>query len=114
MSSRSDGGWPPFPEPQSAPIPLKRIAPDALASRSQSINPWIKASRPCCCLTKTPYRGLFRTETGEREPTEDELRRIGSFPEDFRFIGGKLKMWERIGNSVPPPLDAGNRRSVEG
>lgn len=85
-----------------AVIPLKAICQDAIASRSESINPWIPAARPCCTLTKTPFRGLLKIADGLREPTESELRTIGSFPGEFRFIGGKMRMWERIGNSVPP------------
>lgn len=102
MSSPSDGGWPPFPLPRGEPVPLKRIAPDVIACRSQGNNPWIASSRPCCTITKTPYTEIFLLRGGQtREPTEDELRAIGSFPADFWF-GTKRNAWERIGNSVPP------------
>lgn len=38
-----------------------------------------------------------------RMPSETELKRMGSFPDDFKFTSYK-KAWERIGNSVPPML----------
>jgi site-specific DNA-cytosine methylase len=72
-----------------------------LACRSEAINPWIAATRPCCTITKTAFSGLFKTARGLREPTEDELKIIGSFPPEFWF-GSKRNAWERIGNAVPP------------
>ena len=36
--------------------------------------------------------------------TIPEIRRIGSFPDDFKFIGTFKEKWARIGNSVPPNL----------
>lgn len=101
MSSRSDGGWPPFPEPAGRPIPLRKVAPDVIACRSEAINPWIPSIRSCCTITKTPFRGIFKTARGVREPTEAELKIIGTFPEAFRF-GSKANAWARIGNCVPP------------
>src|SRR6266704_5446351 len=41
------------PQIESQPIPLKAIIPDAIASRSMKINPWVPASRSCVTLTKT-------------------------------------------------------------
>lgn len=37
-----------------------------------------------------------------RRVTIPELRRIGSYPDSFQFIGEYKHVWERIGNSVPP------------
>jgi len=102
---REDLGIEPgHPKPQNTPRALREIANDAVASRSQKINPWIPASLPVCTITKTPFDGLLRTAVGTRQPTIDELRGFGSFPADFQFPGGKAKAWERIGNSVPPNL----------
>jgi DNA (cytosine-5)-methyltransferase 1 len=39
---------------------------------------------------------------GDRAITEAEAKRIGSFPDGFRFVGGYRKSLARIGNSVPP------------
>ena len=105
LGARNDLGiQPTHPLPQTRPIPLARVIPDATASRSQNINPWIPATRPACTITKTQYKGLLRTKAGVREPTLDELKALGSFPGPFTFAGGKMRAWERIGNSVPPNL----------
>ena len=93
---------PTHPKPQTREVALRNICQDATASRSQANNPWISASRAVCTITKTPFDGLLRVAKGTRQPTEQELRRFGSFPNSFQFIGGKAKAWERIGNSVPP------------
>jgi DNA (cytosine-5)-methyltransferase 1 len=95
---------PSHPKPQTKPVALRDIIPDATASRSQKINPWIPSSRAICTITKTPFAGIVKTATGVRPLTESELRRVGSFPDSFRFAGGPSNQWERIGNSVPPNL----------
>ena len=95
---------PSHPKPQNKPIPLQSICPDAIASRSEKINPWIPSSKAVCTITKTPFDGLLKTSEGTRQPTEAELSIFGSYPKTFKFIGGKKKQWERIGNSVPPNL----------
>ncbi|MCP5016917.1 MAG: DNA cytosine methyltransferase [Ketobacter sp.] len=60
------------------------------------------------------FRTLKKTETGGdrslikcgketvRKPSDDEYRRIGSFPQGYVFHGGVLDLSKRIGNSVPP------------
>ena len=102
---RNDLGIEPsHPKPQTRPVALREIAADALASRSQKINPWIPSSRPICTITKTPFDGIIQTTAGTRPLNDSELRRVGSFPESFRFVGGLSNQWERIGNSVPPNL----------
>lgn len=95
---------PSHPAPQTKPIPLFKICKDAVASRSQGINPWILSSRPVCTITKTPFDGLLKTDKGTRQPTELELSIFGSFPKTFGFVGGKTQQWMRIGNAVPPNL----------
>ena len=52
-------------------------------------------------LIKTPER-LFHPELNA-SPSLTQLKRIGSFPDEFKFTGYK-KAWARIGNSVPPNL----------
>lgn len=34
--------------------------------------------------------------------TTPELKKLQSFPDDFKFIGSTIQQWGRIGNSVPP------------
>lgn len=102
---RNDLGIEPsHPKPQTRPAPLREIAPDARASRSQKINPWIPSSQSICTITKTPFDGIIQTATGTRPLNGSELRRVGSFPDSFLFIGGLSNQWARIGNSVPPNL----------
>jgi len=102
---RNDLGIDPsHPKPMTEPQSLRSIAPDAIASRSQKINPWIPAHCPVCTITKTPFDDLIRTAAGTRQPTLNELRCFGSFPSMFAFVGGKANAWGCIGNSVPPNL----------
>jgi DNA (cytosine-5)-methyltransferase 1 len=75
-----------------------------IASRSQRINPWVDASRASVTICKTMFSGMFRTASGVRCPTVREMARIGSFPDQFQFIGVQRNAWARVGNSVPPLL----------
>jgi DNA (cytosine-5)-methyltransferase 1 len=45
--------------------------------------------------------GLFHP-IKDRPLTIEECKRIGSFPDQFKFIGSFREQWNRIGNSVPP------------
>lgn len=89
------------PKAQTQPIPLKSIIPDALASRSMKINPWVPATRPCVTLTKTSSDFQLKTKSGIRNLTIEEATRIASFPATFQWTDAKHGR-ERIGNSVPP------------
>lgn len=99
------GVEPSHPQGWSQPIPLRAIAQDAVACRSQQINPWIDASRPVCTITKTPYKRMLLLPSGrERSPTLLELSQFGSFPAQFAWTSNLHDAWARIGNSVPPLL----------
>jgi len=39
-----------------------------------------------------------------RALTIPELKRLGGFPDDYKFLGSFEDRWARIGNCVPPPL----------
>jgi DNA (cytosine-5)-methyltransferase 1 len=93
------------PLPVGVVVPLKAVAPDVIACRSQGINPWIESNRPCCTVTKTLYEKMFRTRDGSvRCPDERELKLLSSFPEGFRFVGSFRNRAARMGNCVPPLL----------
>ena len=47
------------------------------------------------------FAGLL-PPVGDRYTTIPELKRLGSFPGQFQFVGGFGEQWARIGNSVPP------------
>ena len=102
IGSRSDMTEPSYPVPQGLPLSLRSVCPDVMASRSERINPWIPSCRPCCTITKTAYRGLFRVAHGERAPSLAELKELSSFPVSFIFAGNDNAAWARIGNSVMP------------
>lgn len=64
----------------------------------------LSENKPCPTITKT----VRLSQTGLIHPTEDrfltinELKRLASFPDDFRFIGKFEQQWARIGNAVMP------------
>ena len=103
VGTREDIGIDPsHPSAWSEPTPLRAVAPDVIASRSQRINPWVDSSRASVTICKTMFSGMFRTREGIRCPTVRETARIGSFPDQFKFVGVQRHAWARIGNSVPP------------
>lgn len=68
----------------------------------------VTGSRPSGAIVKNMMIGgantrLVRCKEGWRYLTDDEIKRIGSFPRDFVFTD-RENMIERIGNSVPPNL----------
>lgn len=44
------------------------------------------------------------TAASSRKFTIAELRRLCGFPDDFVLTGSYAQQWERLGNSVPPPM----------
>lgn len=92
---------PTHPAGQGRPIALSNICNDALASKSQQINPWIDANKSAATIGKQMRDWSIKTKTGIRKPYYDELLQLGSFPLQMRFRD-YLSAWERIGNSVPP------------
>ncbi len=60
---------------------------------------------PCWTLTKWQAAGMwggFLHPEGNRYLSIPELKRCATFPDDFKFEGGLVDAWQRIGNSVPP------------
>lgn len=67
----------------------------------------IDPDKPSPTLPKTQTGRGFATICHPYEPralTINEAKIIGSFPEDFKFVGTYSEQWARIGNSVPPNL----------
>lgn len=65
-------------------------------------------SKPSYTVTKTfaeGMAGLLHWEE-ERWMTIAELKRLSSFPDDFKFIGKFDEQWARIGNAVMPKFMA--------
>lgn len=62
--------------------------------------------KPCPTINKSHGQSLSMAGLLHpielRRPTIREIKRIGSFPDSFDFIGDFAAQWARIGNSVPP------------
>lgn len=56
------------------------------------------------------FTGPFHWDS--RHFTADELKRLQSFPDDYRIVGSYNKVVEQIGNSVPPRLARAVAQSV--
>jgi len=66
---------------------------------------WNKPSRTILKSIGKPnsnYGGGLIHPDISRHLTIPELKRLGSFPDEYQFIGKFIEQWARIGNSVPP------------
>lgn len=65
-----------------------------------------RLDRACPCIMQTggssPGTSGVSHPIEKRKFTIAELRRVFSFPEDFKTVGSFPQQWERIGRSVPP------------
>ena len=65
----------------------------------------VNPHKPSPTIPKTcPGTGGLLHWAEKRTLTIEELRRVSSFPDDFKFKGSFTNQWMRIGNSVPPNL----------
>ena len=73
------------------------------------------AFQTCKVNPLRPSPTLMKSQTGRgfatlmhwsecRALSIGEGKRIASFPDDFRFLGGYQEQWSRIGNCVPPNM----------
>ena len=60
---------------------------------------WDRPTPTACATTATLYHPDEPRYLGI-----DELRRVSSFPDDFKLEGPFMKQWERLGRSVPPMM----------
>lgn len=65
-----------------------------------------KSSEPSFTITvgNSSHVTVENTDNTARKLTIAELKRIGSFPDDFILTGSYAQQWERVGNSVPPVM----------
>lgn len=73
-------------------------------NKAGSINTkMLSYDRVSCTLTKSEIAetGIIHPN-GERYLDVSEMKRIGSFPDDFKMAGKRNDKVQRIGNSVPP------------
>jgi len=98
---------PAFPRPLS----YKYTTRDALShiERIQTgsyASEWRDSNRPMCVIVardgNRPDRAQCADKNGIRKFTIQEVKRLCSFPRDFRLSGSYVQQWERLGNAVPP------------
>ena len=58
---------------------------------------------PCVTKSMAGTSGILQP-TGDGYLSASQLKRCGSFPDDFRLTGKPAERWARVGNSVPPLL----------
>ena len=58
---------------------------------------------PTLCKQEIAHTGLIHPDK-QRYLSLSEAKRICSFPDDFKFVGGRKKGIERLGNAVPPKM----------
>jgi DNA (cytosine-5)-methyltransferase 1 len=62
---------------------------------------WHKVAPTICKTIRPGQCGLLHPDENRYLSTA-ELRRIGSFPDDYQLTGSLEEQWARIGNAVPP------------
>tara|TARA_R100001460_G_scaffold106987_1_gene155093 strand:- start:731 stop:1594 length:864 start_codon:yes stop_codon:yes gene_type:complete len=94
---------PSFPKPISEIINVSDVYNNIVQqNRGQFDKEWITAHRPCYTITKTASLLFMEKDGTERKPTIDEIKKLSSFPKDFKLLGSYNEQWARIGNSVMP------------
>lgn len=64
---------------------------------------WHKVAPTICKTIRPGQCGLLHPDENRYLSTA-ELKRIGSFPDDYQLSGSLEEQWARIGNAVPPLL----------
>ncbi len=68
-------------------------------------------NRPSKTMVKSILSGLVHPEKN-RYLTINEVKRISTFPDDFKLIGRFQEQWALIGNSVPPKFMEAIARNI--
>ncbi|MEN6312454.1 MAG: DNA cytosine methyltransferase, partial [Acidobacteriota bacterium] len=80
---------------------FQKYHPKGYWFNGRKINP----NRPCPTIEKTVMPsgggGLFHWQY-PRCLNISELKRVSTFPDDFKFIGNFREQWARVGNAVMP------------
>jgi len=97
--------WPVIPRPFLKIINLKDIIPTAIDyhfNQNQSI--WALTGESAYCIKKQKIF-LITYEDGRIDyPTIDELKKIYSFPKNYKLSGSKNEKWGMIVNAIPPMM----------
>ena len=93
---------PSYPVPSPNIISLKDVLPVIEGYRTGSFDQTLHPSnRPVCTIIKTA--GLMFIRDGDPiKPTIDEVKKLCSFPGDFKLTGPYIQQWARLGNAVMP------------
>lgn len=62
----------------------------------------LQYNKPSPTISKDGGATGFIHPAEARKVSGGELKRLGSFPDSFRFVGNRKNVQDRIGNSVPP------------
>ena len=63
----------------------------------------VNPDKPCPTIPKTiGGTGATLHWKEKRSLTIEEVKRLSSFPDNYKTIGSPVQQWARIGNSVPP------------
>jgi DNA (cytosine-5)-methyltransferase 1 len=111
------GFEPVHPEPMSEVITVRDVLPHvvSLKSKRRGMLAYIPADIPSPTIVASDGTnsetagfscgGFVELKDGTRRKyTIDELKKVFTFPEDFKLIGKFSQQWERVGRSVPPMM----------
>lgn len=94
-------------------LPCHRVSVDTAGHRGVYGRLWW--DRPAGTITtkcNSFTRGRFAHPEQNRNITMREAARLQSFPDDFVFLGDKVRVAHQIGNAVPPVLAAALGRAL--
>lgn len=85
-------------------VPQGKSAASIRKDRMHFGNERLHYDRPSSTLRKSMRPGMNACyhPIEQRNMTIEEIKRLQSFPDDFKFVGKPVEQWARIGNSVPP------------
>lgn len=103
---RNDFGIKPtMPPIHEETVTVKDVLPNVIAFRSGDGDKLREytSDRPASTITKSGNFQVLRDgEADWDDPSIEELRVLGTFPEDYEFVGTRDDVHERIGNAIMP------------
>ena len=98
-----------FPQPDLEHVKdmnLAKILPEVMAFSPGQFQDKVKLAnlKPVCTITRTASLWFYDKDGKRRRPTIEELKKLFTFPDSFKFTGTFLQQWAGLGNCVPPEL----------